>query len=1206
MKMKEAWKRITALGVACFMVLTSVDAGALTTLAADIQVQKSVKSEDREFPTGLKEIQWVERTESGDEIGIWDEKKLSVGYNSDWDRYSTNYYYNQLSEDKRIIWDKLDAMCLEYLTTEVDAVSYEEYGFFTESVENLPEGITLEEGMELVYMFLLSNPQYYFLESLVLYGGDFTGMYMSDVAIGIYDAFAAGSDRMEATVVFEEKIMEVIESIPENATEEEKLRTVHDYVVKKVDYNYDIIEGGITDEEEDAYFTQSAYSVFCGAFTVCTGYTEAMQILCNGLDIDAIGVTSLDHAWNKVRIYDTWYNVDATWADGGDENIYYEYYGRSDVTYQDDLSNNVYSHTIEEYLEEYMPVCSQDVENGTYTEPGIFRAPDKTLDAPVITVVPIGNKNLVRMTGTVEGADIYYTLDGTEPSVASAKAIKYENAFYVENTYEIMAIAVKDGYYDSAVAQSGVSVPKVTNVAADNRFYQKLTVSWDSLGSAVDGYEITVLDKDTKVRLKQVRVDNSRSSYAFDLSDVESGIALEIHICAYVGTGSEMKRSDETVMHGVVTKKEPLENMGLRWYVTNIAGARSLVVVYASDHQLYHYLEESGMDVYTLGNYTNGRYIFDSKTVPYDKSGYIIVCDKDLTTAWQEKGVSVGGTFVKPVLEPIADVNLHENQESTILEAKITNPMDNFDYRYQWYVSNSADGKATVIEGAVDSTYEAVVEANDVKYYFCRVTTEYGGITYVDSANADGRRTAVKGTADTEAEVKITIEEIEDQIYTGKKTTPALQIVANGVPLMVGRDYVVTYMDNINAGTARAVVTFIGNYSGVEEKKFTILPKELDETFEVTFAEGKEYTYTGEAITPELLIKVGGNVLVKDKDYTLTYSDNINAGTAGIRITYIGNYAGVSTELFTIVPMKIENLEIGTIEDQTYTGYEIIPEFLVSAGELEFAIGTDYDVEFAADVDNINVGEVKMTVVLKGNYEGQADAAFKILPLNVNEDDSVVVKNIADQKYTGKEIKPVVVVENGEFKLAEGRDYTLAYKNNTAVGTATVTITFKGNYAGTLTKSFKITNPVPQNITSSNVNVDEQKGYISKISIGTSVQGFIDSLNEKKYVTVVDKNGKKVEGSSALATGMKVTIMDGNKKVKEYSIIVTGDTNGDGKLNITDMIAVKASTLKKSDLTGVYAKAADVNGDGKVNITDFIKVKAAILKKDTITGVSAK
>ena len=69
---------------------------------------------------------------------------------------------------------------------------------------------------------------------------------------------------------------------------------------------------------------------------------------------------------------------------------------------------------------------------------------------------------------------------------------------------------------------------------------------------------------------------------------------------------------------------------------------------------------------------------------------------------------------------------------------------------------------------------------------------------------------------------------------------------------------------------------------------------------------------------------------------------------------------------------------------------------------------------------------------------------------------------------------------------------------------------------------------------------------------------------------------------------------------------MTGDTSGDGKINITDMIAVKAHVLKKSTLTGAYSNAGDVNGDGKINITDFIKIKAVLLGKDSISGVTVK
>ena len=141
-------------------------------------------------------------------------------------------------------------------------------------------------------------------------------------------------------------------------------------------------------------------------------------------------------------------------------------------------------------------------------------------------------------------------------------------------------------------------------------------------------------------------------------------------------------------------------------------------------------------------------------------------------------------------------------------------------------------------------------------------------------------------------------------------------------------------------------------------------------------------------------------------------------------------------------------------------------------------------------------------------------------------------------------------------------------------------------------------------LTSSIFTVSQSNGYISKITVGTTKYTLWSAFNEKDYVEIYDKSGAIVSNDKVLATGMTAGIIDEGTVTKRYTIIVTGDTNGDGKINITDMIAVKACTLKKSGLSGAYEKAGDVNGDGKINITDFIKVKATTLKKDTIVGVS--
>lgn len=124
---------------------------------------------------------------------------------------------------------------------------------------------------------------------------------------------------------------------------------------------------------------------------------------------------------------------------------------------------------------------------------------------------------------------------------------------------------------------------------------------------------------------------------------------------------------------------------------------------------------------------------------------------------------------------------------------------------------------------------------------------------------------------------------------------------------------------------------------------------------------------------------------------------------------------------------------------------------------------------------------------------------------------------------------------------------------------------------------------------------------ISKITAGTTVSSLLAGLNEGSYCKAY-KGNSVVSVNTAVGTGMVVKIMDGNTVKASYTVIVTGDTNGDGAISVTDMIAIKAHILNKSTLTGVYATAANTNGDSGISITDFIQVKAKILGKGSITA----
>ncbi len=94
------------------------------------------------------------------------------------------------------------------------------------------------------------------------------------------------------------------------------------------------------------------------------------------------------------------------------------------------------------------------------------------------------------------------------------------------------------------------------------------------------------------------------------------------------------------------------------------------------------------------------------------------------------------------------------------------------------------------------------------------------------------------------------------------------------------------------------------------------------------------------------------------------------------------------------------------------------------------------------------------------NYNGRGEL-FEVDFFNMNEEYSkdiskLTISKISNKSYTGKAVKPAVTIKDGDYKLKKGTDYTVSYKNNTKIGTATVTIKGKGNYTGTKTLTFKI------------------------------------------------------------------------------------------------------------------------------------------------------
>ena len=292
--------------------------------------------------------------------------------------------------------------------------------------------------------------------------------------------------------------------------------------------------------------------------------------------------------------------------------------------------------------------------------------------------------------------------------------------------------------------------------------------------------------------------------------------------------------------------------------------------------------------------------------------------------------------------------------------------------------------------------------------------------------------------------------------YTTKPTN--FQLAGKSVK---STDYRTEYSNNTDAGTAEIKYIGLNKYAGKEfTVKFTITPKQLTSGLTVY---QQAHTYSGnheELSDGEYVVYDGSKPLIKGTDYDVSFTNDINAGTASIKVTGKGNYDGTLLGTYTIDPLSISdgNVTIEPIKDRTYTGAAQEPPVVVKLNGVEVP-SSNYTVSYS---NNINVGTANVTLTGKGNFTGSRnDVTFKINPktlagleytiggvpcTKVSETGtSYTSEYVAD--YTGLEVKPAVVVYDGGNVLTSD-DYTVSYSGNINVGTATARVSGRGSYAG--------------------------------------------------------------------------------------------------------------------------------------------------------------
>ena len=142
------------------------------------------------------------------------------------------------------------------------------------------------------------------------------------------------------------------------------------------------------------------------------------------------------------------------------------------------------------------------------------------------------------------------------------------------------------------------------------------------------------------------------------------------------------------------------------------------------------------------------------------------------------------------------------------------------------------------------------------------------------------------------------------------------------------------------------------------------------------------------------------------------------------------------------------------IKDLPYTGSEVAqPDMDITVNGVTLEEDSDYEVSYSS---NTEIGMATMDINFKGQYVGHLTRTFNVVQIDMSGD-GITVTGIHNTRYTGKKIvMSKLAVQAGGRTLIPGTDYTVAYKNNLNPGTAEITITGKGNYTGTVVKTFNI------------------------------------------------------------------------------------------------------------------------------------------------------
>ena len=263
-----------------------------------------------------------------------------------------------------------------------------------------------------------------------------------------------------------------------------------------------------------------------------------------------------------------------------------------------------------------------------------------------------------------------------------------------------------------------------------------------------------------------------------------------------------------------------------------------------------------------------------------------------------------------------------------------------------------------------------------------------------------------------------------------------------------------------------------------------------------------------------------------------------------------------------------------------------------------------YTVYAKDDAGNATIEVFEVTTITEDpEIDDTTPPTIQTINESINENESIKVTiNVTDTQSQISTIK----IANGEQNVDyfENQGTTLKLTTDDKSAKATVGITENGTYTiyaedeqGNKTVKVititEIETPELDDTITSSVYVITQT-MIDKISPNTDVNTFKNNISTEVEYTIVNSKGEELQNTQKIGTGDKL-ITETNK---EYTLIVTGDLNGDGNVTLIDMSLLRKHYLEIESLQDEYLKAADMDNNNIISLRDIANMRKTILKID--------